>query len=1182
MNFRQVNFVKKFLLVLLIGFIAACDNVGANTATASSSSAKSSIASIDTNNITQVVGAYGEIYNSNDNGITWENTFFANTDFRLVAASDGYILIGGNRANLLISGKNNTEFTPLKLPVGDIVKSIVAMRGGVFLILGGNGQIVEYDVVKKSTRVIIAELGALDTLSVAGDKVIASGNLTSYLINTADGNKIKLNISEAIRQAVLNVFDNCIYAIAGNKVYSSRDGDNWQVEYSGDSPLTSIAVSNNNQLIVGSDSGQIITRIANDKEIGEQYIWEARQVSGSKINSCEYNSNSGNFIAVGEHGAIFVSSDGLLWNTAKSITTSYNLNSVVAVDNQDIVVGDAGRIFVGQQGFSSFYRVSQGTENSFTSVAYNYDARQFIAVGNSGSVYLNKNNLWIPQKVDFVNNLIDVIYDEGKYTAVGTNGAILDSIDGKEWVPQDKFGGGVSENYSAIAARNGFRVVVGARGVIRMNYPSTNGYYSLTDTSRVNTNISSVTAYSDIFYAVDYSGELIEICPQCYDMKNVNIIKDPVLYGQVLRAIASDNDSILIGGNNGKLYFSSTRSQYGVPIWREYSVGEDSGIYNISVAAKGRYLITGEHGLFAMATVDGNELKVEKRSLPSNIQMFSSAQASNPFQLEINRVSPSPGSNNFPLGGVISVEFNYALMASRINSYNIILKDKDGNTVASTISFSEGSKRFNVSPQQLLKPDSQYTLELGSSIASVDGDRLDEAIVYGFTTVKDVTPPVVTFLSSSRDVLPAESIIMQFNEQIDPGYLSASNFTLTPAVAKIKVDYNPVTREVRITPTGQQWSNATSYNLTVHDIRDLSGNIMPATNFAFTTLKNKEWDLIYTAPSQLYSMTNLEKAGDTAYLGVQLYNKLTLMSLKIGDNNVKEFSNITTSAGSEITLNYPVIRSKNNLLYLAFAGAGSKNINMYRLENESFVAERQLVSGGPFNALGFNFDNQGNPAGSYSFSNQTLLSTVSNYVVFTYNLSTNKITTQVVNSLYPKGAVINPSIFSTTLNKWYTSNFTSVWSDLNVRTNSANTGFISHVEGNKYLTDSQVFKMGNKIYGTYVRGSGTAAAVLYIIDMDGAATQEPVQIATPYLQAKTLKVYGDANKAYLVYFNSMTRSLNIGIINAGNLANTDFDTIPDINVNGVIDDSILFGNGYLYIAIKGQIDKLVKWYSYPL
>ncbi len=174
----------------------------------------------------------------------------------------------------------------------------------------------------------------------------------------------------------------------------------------------------------------------------------------------------GRFVAVGNYGNIFVSTNGETWTTASG-GTEKNLRSVARGQDLYVAVGNEGLLFTSPDGAAWTRRAAPISENLR---GVTFGSGRFVAVGESDSTVLVSSNgiAWTQQTAYTHHGLYSVTFSGGQFVAVGDDGDILHSSDGLNWAGRSI----TDSRLNSIASGRGMLVAVGKDGVI---LTSTNG-----------------------------------------------------------------------------------------------------------------------------------------------------------------------------------------------------------------------------------------------------------------------------------------------------------------------------------------------------------------------------------------------------------------------------------------------------------------------------------------------------------------------------------------------------------------------------------------------------------------------------------------------------------------------------------------------------------------------------------
>lgn len=135
------------------------------------------------------------------------------------------------------------------------------------------------------------------------------------------------------------------------------------------------------------------------------------------------------FVAVGQSGKIFTSSDGFVW-TQRTTTTAQTFNAVAWSGSVLVACGDGGVIFTSPDGVTWTQR-SSGTTLSNNAVTWN--GSLFVVVGASGNIRTSPDGItWTARTSGTSSPLNAVAWSGTVLCAVGAN-VILTSPDGVTW-----------------------------------------------------------------------------------------------------------------------------------------------------------------------------------------------------------------------------------------------------------------------------------------------------------------------------------------------------------------------------------------------------------------------------------------------------------------------------------------------------------------------------------------------------------------------------------------------------------------------------------------------------------------------------------------------------------------------------------------------------------------------------
>lgn len=225
--------------------------------------------------------------------------------------------------------------------------------------------------------------------------------------------------------AAVTAYPGGFVAVAGAGIYASSDAYTWARRASiTNGTLWGVGVGNGKLVAVGS-VGAILTSTD-----GSNWIRRATSVV-STLRDVAYG--DGRFVAVGDSGAAVVSVDGgVTWRSGGG-PTNQSLLGVTFGRGVFVAVGDAGAIRVSTDGLQ-WHSLPPPTNVALASVTGG-DGR-FVAVGRDArAVWFSEDGTnWVRPPVPPGAGLLDVIYAGGQFVTGGSQGALLSSIDGTNWI----------------------------------------------------------------------------------------------------------------------------------------------------------------------------------------------------------------------------------------------------------------------------------------------------------------------------------------------------------------------------------------------------------------------------------------------------------------------------------------------------------------------------------------------------------------------------------------------------------------------------------------------------------------------------------------------------------------------------------------------------------------------------
>ncbi len=254
-------------------------------------------------------------------------------------------------------------------------------------------------------------------------------------------------------------------AVISDDILTSPDGETWTLRSIGTSTYQSpsynaITYGNGNFLAVGN-TGAILTST-------DGINWSSR-FSGTSDSIAEVTSGNSIFVIVG--GDIRTSSDGISW-TLRDDPSAW-LGDITYGNNTFVTVGDDGTILTSSDGITWTSRTS-GTSNGLHAVSFGNDL--FIAVGYPHTILRSSDNgtSWSTITTgSSTRHLNAVTFGNNMFITVGTDRAIFRSPDnGTSWNWRGNGWGGDFDLYGVTFGNNIFTYVASDS---RSGYSSDNG-----------------------------------------------------------------------------------------------------------------------------------------------------------------------------------------------------------------------------------------------------------------------------------------------------------------------------------------------------------------------------------------------------------------------------------------------------------------------------------------------------------------------------------------------------------------------------------------------------------------------------------------------------------------------------------------------------------------------------------
>jgi len=180
-----------------------------------------------------------------------------------------------------------------------------------------------------------------------------------------------------------------------------------------------------------------------------------------------------NYVAVGDGGAIFRSTDGKIWTAVSTGPgATVNFQAAVSTLGKFIAVGNSGQIFYSTDiaTWTAATPTTPATVAQLNALASN--GTRVVVVGNGGTILYSADGVsWTVATSGTTNNLSGVTYAaSGLWIAVGASGTLLTSADGSTWTIPTGYTADATTTLNGVGAQwTGFSytyVAVGTAGVV--------------------------------------------------------------------------------------------------------------------------------------------------------------------------------------------------------------------------------------------------------------------------------------------------------------------------------------------------------------------------------------------------------------------------------------------------------------------------------------------------------------------------------------------------------------------------------------------------------------------------------------------------------------------------------------------------------------------------------------------
>ena len=426
----------------------------------------------------------------------------------IVYANNQFVVVGYKGG--VMTSTNGLTWTKQVSGTNEVLHTI-AYGGGKLVAVGKNGIIISSTDGVTWTKQESGTPNDIEDVAYGGGQFVAVGSANTIRTSPDGVNwtaRPLLHITIGL-QAVTAGPNGSFVIVASGITLISTDGISWTsyyVDFVNNSILCPKSIAYNPVLkkyvATNSGRGHIMTS-------ADGITWKT---GSSGTNSILYAVRyvQGKFLALGEEGTIRSSASGLIWKPV-TIDPLISLYGAAFGNGRYVAVGAYSSPY---NAFATNVAVTSADGVNYTvgeTIQLANGAKQFndiafgsglfVAVGTNGVIETSPDGkVWDVRHMFDGQALNAVTFGDGQFVAMGTNGYICRSTDGKKWSQGFT---GLSSDYNGLTFANGQFVAVGKSGAIAT---SPNGIIWTARPSGTTKQLRSVAFGNGMWLAVGYDG----------------------------------------------------------------------------------------------------------------------------------------------------------------------------------------------------------------------------------------------------------------------------------------------------------------------------------------------------------------------------------------------------------------------------------------------------------------------------------------------------------------------------------------------------------------------------------------------------------------------------------------------------------------------------------------------------
>jgi hypothetical protein len=336
----------------------------------------------------------------------------------------------------------------------------VAWGNGQYVAVGDAGVILASKDGKKWIQAAATVKSNINGITWTGKQYIAVGD-EQTILTSSDGLSWKSVRNQQYSQSLKAIaWNGTQYVAVGDigTILTSENGSEWTKQDSKSTNLLNSVIWAQNQFIVVGSQKTILTS-------ADGLNW-TNQVSYS--NYLSYYSvawNGKEYIAVGNYGNIATSEDGINWNdNQSSLSNDAPLYGIVSSNDKFIAVGLSRTVSIVPTTTGGTLAVSSLVAKDLYGTGIIFNNGKYVAIGKKGVLEVSNDGLsWNKKDTSVSTDLYGITYGKNQYVAVGAAGKILTSKNGDTWAQQNSQ---TKKNLHSVAWSGNTYVAAGSSGTI--------------------------------------------------------------------------------------------------------------------------------------------------------------------------------------------------------------------------------------------------------------------------------------------------------------------------------------------------------------------------------------------------------------------------------------------------------------------------------------------------------------------------------------------------------------------------------------------------------------------------------------------------------------------------------------------------------------------------------------------